>query len=120
VRNGKGGLGCLSPGVLGKTIGLLRQQALRTIENPRFDEFVMMCTIVNCIFLAFDNPKAAATPLFQAVVCTSTIPTYFWVICSLNTSNALRPKSVLQQFSLLSFFSNALRKFNGRVFRRYP
>lgn len=50
--------------------GRLRRACLLSSENPLFDQFIMMCILVNCIFLALVDPTTDEEPRYQQVVTT--------------------------------------------------
>ena len=47
--------------------GALRQQCLQTCRHPYFDQFIMVCILVNCVFLAVAGPgDDARSPVEEA------------------------------------------------------
>lgn len=51
--------------------GRIRRICLLTCENPLFDQIIMVCILVNCIFLALVDPTTDVEPKYQQVVCRS-------------------------------------------------
>jgi hypothetical protein len=46
-------------GSLARGGGWLRQQCLRVCKHAYFDQFIMVCILVNCVFLAIADPTTA-------------------------------------------------------------
>jgi hypothetical protein len=61
------GCACL-PWPLRPCGGWLRKMAYMTIKYSLFDQLIMICIIVNCVFLALEDPAAAELPDYQRVV----------------------------------------------------
>jgi hypothetical protein len=58
-------------GFIGKVkhnMGQLRRMCLLSCENPLFDQFIMVCILVNCVFLALADPTTNQEPKYQTVV----------------------------------------------------
>jgi hypothetical protein len=51
--------------------GKVRQFALAAIEHWLFDQFIMGCILVNCLFLALADPAADEEPEYQEVVSSN-------------------------------------------------
>jgi hypothetical protein len=68
TRRGRGCVGCLPKGILEEEGGKIRQFFLSVCEHPKFDQFIMICILVNCVFLALSDPTANEEPQYQEVV----------------------------------------------------
>jgi len=56
VRRGEGCTGVLPTGGPAETGGWIRMKAEQATRNPLFDQFIMLCIIINCVFMAAADP----------------------------------------------------------------
>mmetsp|Transcript_1005 Transcript_1005/g.1224 ORF Transcript_1005/g.1224 Transcript_1005/m.1224 type:complete len:2440 (-) Transcript_1005:185-7504(-) len=65
TRRGYGCVGYVPKGRCEVIGGKIRQFFLATCEHPRFDQFIMVCILVNCVFLALTDPTVETEPQYQ-------------------------------------------------------
>ena len=54
--------------IAARICGGMRMRALRAVEDPFFDQFVMAVILISCVFLALADPTVAEEPRYQVVV----------------------------------------------------
>jgi hypothetical protein len=67
TRKGRGCVGYVPEGACEQYGGRIRQFFLATCEHPRFDQFIMICILVNCVFLALTDPTVEVEPPYQVI-----------------------------------------------------
>ena len=48
--------------------GKLRMHCEAVTVHPLFDQFIMLCILVNCIFLAMADPTTDKVPMYEEIV----------------------------------------------------
>jgi hypothetical protein len=48
--------------------GQVRRAAEQVVSAPAFDQFIMLCILVNCVFLALTDPTTDVVPRYQTVM----------------------------------------------------